>query len=70
MIPNLLLYSSVGFLIGIISRESREVIDSAIDDLFDKTVKMTSLTSGILEEFDDLGRINKILKKHIEDVDS
>tara|TARA_R110000824_G_scaffold397267_3_gene599861 strand:+ start:6304 stop:6723 length:420 start_codon:yes stop_codon:yes gene_type:complete len=70
MIPNLMLYSSVGFLIGIKTRESKHLIDKAIDDLFKKTVTMTSVTSGIIEDLDELGKLNGILEKHIEDVNN
>tara|TARA_R110002020_G_scaffold345467_2_gene559443 strand:+ start:2266 stop:2685 length:420 start_codon:yes stop_codon:yes gene_type:complete len=70
MIPNLMLYSSVGFLIGIKNRDSKHLIDKAIDELFNKTVTMTSVTSGILEDLDELGKLNGILEKHIEDVNN
>ena len=61
MIPNLMMYASTGFLIGIKSKENTEDVDEAIDRLFEKTVKITSDTSKLLDELDAVGELEDIL---------
>ena len=64
MIPNLMLYSSVGFLIGIKDKDSSPIINEAIDELFETTVTMTSMTTNILEDLEDVGELKKILSEY------
>ena len=66
MIPNLMMYASTGFLIGIKSKENTEDVDEAIDKLFAKTVKITSETSKLLDELDAVGELEKILTNIIK----
>lgn len=70
MIPNLMLYSSVGFLIGIKTKKNKEDINNSIEELFDKTLSMTSKTSEILDTMKTLGELDEILDKYIEDANN
>ena len=69
MIPNLMLYSSVGFLIGIKTKKVKEEINNAIEQLFEKTLTMTSKTSEILDTMKALGELDEILDKYIKDTE-
>ena len=61
MIPNLMMYASTGFLIGIRNNNNTEDINIAIDRLFEKTVDMTSRTNKMLDELEELGKLEKLL---------
>lgn len=61
MIPNLMMYASTGFLIGIRNKNNTEDINIAIDRLFEKTVDMTSRTNKMLDELEELGKLEKLL---------
>jgi hypothetical protein len=61
MIPNLMMYASTGFLIGIRSKENTDDINEAIDRLFAKTVKITSDTNKLLDELEALGELENLL---------
>ena len=61
MIPNLMMYASAGFLIGIRSKENTNDINEAIDRLFAKTVKITSDTNELLDELEALGELENLL---------
>ena len=53
MIPNLMLYSSVGFFNWNKNKEKqRRIINNSIEELFEKTLSMTSKTSKYLEDYD------------------
>ena len=69
MIPNLMLYSSVGFLIGIKTKKNKEDINNSIEALFEKTLSMTSKTSEILDTMQTLGELDEILDKYIKDTE-
>jgi len=66
MIPNLMLYSTVGFLIGIKNKENRDIINEVVEDMFDKTVKMTTMTTTILDELEQVGELEEILSKYTQ----
>ena len=70
MIPNLMLYSSVGFLIGIKNKVNSELVNDAIDGLFEGTVKMTAKTSEILEKLNNGDKLEGLLEKYIENVNN
>ncbi len=49
MTPNLLLYSTIGFLAGVKSDKNSELIDELSEDLFETTVDFVGETTDILE---------------------
>jgi hypothetical protein len=66
MIPNLMMYASTGFLIGIRSDENGEDVDNAIDKLFATTVSITSETNKMLDELEALGELEVMLTNLIK----
>ena len=66
MIPNLMMYASTGFLIGIRNKNNSEDVNIAIDRLFEKTVNMTSRTNKMLDELEALGKLEKLLTNVIK----
>jgi hypothetical protein len=67
MIPNLMMYASTGFLIGIRNNRNSEDINDAIDRLFEKTVKITATTNEMLDELEAVGELEKLLTKIIKE---
>ena len=49
MTPNLLLYSTIGFLAGVKTDKNSELIDELSEDLFETTVDFVGETTDILE---------------------
>ena len=66
MIPNLMMYASTGFLIGIRNTENSKDVNDAIDGLFDKTVKITSETNKLIDELDAVGELEELLNNIIK----
>jgi uncharacterized protein YaaR (DUF327 family) len=66
MIPNLMMYASTGFLIGVKSKENTEDVNIAIDRLFNTTVKITSATTKMLDELDAIGELEGLLTNLIK----
>lgn len=66
MIPNLMMYASAGFLIGIRSKNNNDDVDKAIDELFERTVRMTADTHTLLDELEAVGELEKMLIKLIK----
>lgn len=66
MIPNLMMYASTGFLIGIRNTENGEDVNDAIDGLFDKTVKITSETNKLMDELDAIGELEELMNNLIK----
>tara|TARA_Y100001973_G_C5072364_1_gene268230 strand:+ start:75 stop:488 length:414 start_codon:yes stop_codon:yes gene_type:complete len=66
MIPNLMMYASTGFLIGIKSKHNTQDINIAIDKLFETTVKITSDTHNMLDELEAVGQLEQMLTKLIK----
>ena len=50
MIPNLTLYSAMGFLVGVKNKKNRHYIDSLSEELFERTLSVVSDTTDILVE--------------------
>jgi hypothetical protein len=61
MIPNLMMYASTGFLIGIKNNDNSEDVEQAIDRLFENTVKMTSETNKMLDKLEAIGELEDLL---------
>lgn len=61
MIPNLMMYASTGFLIGIRSKDNDDDVNLAIDKLFERTVRITSDTHTLLDELEAIGELEKML---------
>tara|TARA_R100000655_G_C2993474_1_gene193392 strand:- start:522 stop:941 length:420 start_codon:yes stop_codon:yes gene_type:complete len=61
MIPNLMMYASTGFLIGIRSKNNDDDVNLAIDKLFERTVRITSDTHTLLDELEAIGELEKML---------
>ena len=61
MIPNLMMYASTGFLIGVKSKENTEDVNIAIDRLFNTTVKITAATNKMLDELEAIGELEDLL---------
>lgn len=66
MIPNLMMYASTGFLIGIRSDENTEDVNEAIDKLFETTVTITATTNKMLDELEAIGELEKMLTNIIK----
>lgn len=66
MIPNLMMYASTGFLIGIRSKENTEDVNDAIDRLFETTVTITATTNKMLDELEAIGELEKMLTNIIK----
>ena len=67
MIPNLMMYASTGFLIGIRSKENTEDINDAVDRLFERTVKITADTNKLLDELEAIGELEKLLTNLVKE---
>jgi|2_EtaG_2_1085320.scaffolds.fasta_scaffold10963_2 hypothetical protein len=50
MIPNLTLYSAMGFFVGVKNKKNRHYIDSLSEELFERTLSVVSDTTDILVE--------------------
>ena len=61
MIPNLMMYASTGFLIGIKNNDNSEDVEQAIDRLFENTVKITSETNKMLDKLEAIGELEDLL---------
>lgn len=61
MIPNLMMYASTGFLIGIKNDDNSEDVEQAIDRLFENTVKITSDTNKMLDKLEAIGELEDLL---------
>ena len=61
MIPNLMMYASTGFLIGIKDENNTDDVDEAIDRLFENTVKITSETNKMLDKLEAIGELEDLL---------
>lgn len=63
MIPNLMLYSCMGFLTGISNEKNNEVIERLSSKLFDKTLDVVGETTDILHDIEEENKKRKILAK-------
>ena len=63
MIPNLMLYSCMGFLTGISNEKNIEVIERLSSKLFDKTLDVVGETTDILHDIEEENKKRKILAK-------
>ena len=50
MIPNLTLYSAMGFFIGVKNKKNNHYIDSLSEELFERTLSVVSDTTDLLSE--------------------
>jgi hypothetical protein len=66
MIPNLMMYASTGFLIGIRNKENEQDVGEAIDKLFEKTIAMTSETHKLLDELEAIGELEELLTNFVK----
>lgn len=63
MIPNLLLYSCMGFLSGISHEKNYEAIEALRSKLFDKTLDVVGQTTDILHDIEAEEKKTKIIAK-------
>lgn len=63
MIPNLMLYSCMGFLTGISNKNNYEVIEKLSSKLFDKTLDVVGETTDILHDIEAENKKRKIIAK-------
>jgi hypothetical protein len=61
MIPNLMMYASTGFLIGIKDDNNTDDVDEAIDRLFENTVRITSETTKMLDKLEAIGELEELI---------
>tara|TARA_R110000796_G_scaffold233146_4_gene351632 strand:- start:1961 stop:2164 length:204 start_codon:yes stop_codon:yes gene_type:complete len=66
MIPNLMMYASTGFLIGIKDENNTDDVEEAIDRLFENTVKITSETNKMLDKLEAIGELEDLLTNLIK----
>jgi hypothetical protein len=62
MQPNLMLYTSMGFLSGIKNKKNKNLIDSLTEDLFEKTVDFIGETVNILDAVNEKKEVEKKIK--------
>ena len=61
MIPNLMMYASTGFLIGIKNNDNSDDVNTAVDKLFENTVKITAETNKMLDKLEAIGELEDLL---------
>ena len=67
MIPNLTLYSAMGFFVGVKNKRNSHYIDSLSEELFERTLSVVSDTTDLLYEIKkEKERIEKIKIIHKE----
>ena len=59
MVPNLMLYSTIGFLAGIKDKNNKDMIDDLSKELFNMTIEFIGETTDILEDIQIKEKIQK-----------
>jgi hypothetical protein len=65
MVPNLMLYATMGFLSGIKNKSNKEIINNLTEELFEITVDFIGETTDILEDIKTKESIQKKILTHL-----